>query len=58
MKTDPISAAHGYMQALRAILKAQTLQEARARASKALDIAFDKPEGGMLSVSSGYGANT
>lgn len=58
MNTDPISAAHGYQMALKAILKAQTLHEAKARASKALDITYDKPTDGHISISSTFGHNT
>lgn len=58
MKADPISAAHAYRQALQAVMKAQTLHEARQRASKALDVTFDKPEDTHISVGSGYGHNT
>lgn len=58
MKTDPISAAHGCQLALRRVLKAQTLHEARKIASGALAIIFDPPQAGIVSVSSGYGHNT
>lgn len=58
MKTDPISAAHAYRAALQAVMKAQTLHEARARAYKALDIIFDRPEDTHISIASGYGGNT
>jgi hypothetical protein len=58
VKTDPISAAHAYRMALIRILEATTIQDVRKRANAALDITFDKPESGVLSVSSGYGQNT
>jgi hypothetical protein len=58
MNTDPISAAHSYALALKAILKAQTLHEAKARAAKALDITFDAPTEGHLSISSTFGHDT
>lgn len=59
MKTDPISAAAGYRMALERVLRAQGPHEMRQIASRALEsITFDKPEPGMLSVSSGWGHNT
>lgn len=58
MKTDPISAAHAYRQLFDRILKATTLQEAQKHAASALEITFDRPEPGVLSVSSGFGQNT
>jgi len=58
MKTDPISAAHAYRQALQAVLKATVLHQARQIAQQALDITFTPAEGGHISVTSGYGHNT
>jgi hypothetical protein len=58
MKTDPISAAHGYRMALERIMKAQTLHEARKHASSALAIVFDRPQDAHISIASGYGRNT
>lgn len=55
MQTDPISAAHGYVQALKRILKATTLHEARKVASAALDITFTPAEGGNISIHSSAG---
>lgn len=58
MQTDPISAAHGYVLALRRVLKAQTLHEARKAASGALEITFTPPEEAHIGVASGFGHNT
>lgn len=58
MKTDPISAAVGYRQALQRALQAKTHHEARKIIAQALEITFDPPTEGHISISSGWGANT
>jgi hypothetical protein len=58
MKTDPISAATHYRQALRAILKCTTAQETRKIAASVLEITFTPAEEGHISVDGGYGSNT
>lgn len=58
MKTDPISAAIGYQLALQRVLKAQTMHDARKIASAALNVTFERPQEGIISVSSGYGRRT
>jgi hypothetical protein len=59
LKTDPVSAATGYRQALDRILNVTTLQEARKLAVQALDISFDRPSAEVeIAVASGFGANT
>src|SRR5262245_13945135 len=44
--------------ALEHIMRAKTLQEARAHAKRALEIKFDRPEEGRLTIASGWGHNT
>jgi hypothetical protein len=58
MKTDPISAAAAYRMYLRHILDARVLHEAKAHASKALDITFEKPEQNTIAIASGFGMNS
>jgi len=58
MKTDPISAAAGYRMHLEMIMKAQVLHQARQIAARALEIVFDRPEPGTISLTSGFGHNT
>lgn len=58
MKTDPISAAHGYRMALERIMKAGTLQEVRKIAVGALNFTFDRPQDAHIGIASGYGYNT
>lgn len=58
MKTDPISAAAGYRMALERIARASGPQEMRKLAASALEITYDRPEPGTLSISSGWGHRT
>lgn len=58
MKTDPISAAIAYRQALEKITGAPSLAAAVREAQRVLAFTFNRPEAGMLSVSSGYGHTT
>jgi len=54
MKTDPISAATHYRQALQAILHATTMQEMRKIAARVLEVTFTRAEGGHMGVEGGY----
>lgn len=58
MKTDPVSAANAYRNALRQLLNASTLHGAKKIAAQALEITYTPPEAGMLSVQSGFGHAT
>lgn len=58
MKTDPISAAVTYRNALEQITRAPSLSAAVRIAQKMLEFTFDRPEEGHLSIHSGYGHNT
>lgn len=58
MKTDPVSAAIAYRMALEKIASAPSLSAAVREAQRALAVTFNRPEEGMLSITSGYGHTT
>lgn len=55
MKTDPISAATAYRQALHKIVQTTTHHQARQLASQALAVELLRPEPGTVSIASGFG---
>src|SRR3954471_14637702 len=58
MKTDPISAAVVYRNALEEISRAPNLAAAVRIAQRMLTFTFTRPEEGNVSIESGYGHNT
>jgi hypothetical protein len=58
MKTDPISAAVVYRNALEEISRAPNLAAAVRIAQRMLTFTFTRPEEGTVSIESGYGHNT
>jgi|tagenome__1003787_1003787.scaffolds.fasta_scaffold20794040_2 hypothetical protein len=58
MKTDPISAAVVYRNALEEISRAASLAAAVRIAQRMLTFTFTRPEEGTVNIESGYGHNT
>jgi hypothetical protein len=58
MKTNPITAAQAYRQALDLVMKASTLHQARQTAAAALEVTFTAPESDQIDVGSGFGQKT
>lgn len=58
MKTDPISAAVVYRNALEEISRAASLSAAVRIAQRMLGFTFTRPEEGTVNIESGYGHNT